>query len=407
MHVVFVAPHFPANQRDFVRGLKAVGARVTGIGESPLEWLDGELRGWLDDYEQVGNVCHPGMLYGAVERIQARRWVDRLEATVEAHILPAAKVRAARGIPGLTPRAAEICRDKALMKEVLRKGGVPCARSARIASVAEGRDFAAEVGFPLIVKPLDGAGAAGTSRVDDVEALVEALEEAGVDGRHAVAVEEFIEGHEGFYDTLTVGGEVAHDFISHYSPNVLVGMRTRWISPRIVATNRDEAPGYAEVRALGQRVIELLDLETTATHMEWFFGPKGLKFSEIGARPPGVLQWDLYNFGNDMDLYREWAAALTHGRVLERKSRRFATGLLAKRPDRDGRIVGYSGMDAVQRQVGEWIIDAHLPPAGTPTQPVEAGFMANAWVRMRHPDYDTLNRMMDFVGRTLQCHAEG
>ena len=26
--------------------------------------------------------------------------------------------------------------------------------------------------------------------------------------------------------------------------------------------------------------------------------------------------------------------------------------------------------------------------------------MANAWVRMRHPDYDTLRGMLDDVGRT-------
>ena len=31
--------------------------------------------------------------------------------------------------------------------------------------------------------------------------------------------------------------------------------------------------------------------------------------------------------------------------------------------------------------------------------------MANAWVRMRHPDYDTLREMLDDVGRTLQVTA--
>ena len=41
------------------------------------------------------------------------------------------------------------------------------------------------------------------------------------------------------------------------------------------------------------------------------------------------------------------------------------------------------------RATTSWIIDAHLPDPGTPTQPVEAGYMANAWVRMKHPDYDT------------------
>ena len=39
------------------------------------------------------------------------------------------------------------------------------------------------------------------------------------------------------------------------------------------------------------------------------------------------------------------------------------------------------------------------------TQPVDAGFMANAWVRLRHPDYDTLREMMDVIGRTVKVHA--
>jgi hypothetical protein len=89
-----------------------------------------------------------------------------------------------------------------------------------------------------------------------------------------------------------------------------------------------------------------------------------------------------------------------------RPSRRFAAGIIALRPDRDGRIVRYDGLDAVQNRWGEAVIDAHLPPAGTPTQGVEAGYMANAWVRMRHPDYDELRRILDDVGRTVQVRAE-
>jgi hypothetical protein len=85
-----------------------------------------------------------------------------------------------------------------------------------------------------------------------------------------VVIEEFIEGHEGFYDTLTIEGRVAHDFISHYFPNVLEAMRARWISPQIIATNRMDAPAYAEVKEMGQQVVEALGIGTAATHMEWF-----------------------------------------------------------------------------------------------------------------------------------------
>src|SRR5207253_4541616 len=134
-------------------------------------------------------------------------------------------------------------------------------------------------------------------------------------------------------------GRVAMDFVSHYYPNVLEAMRTRWISPQFVSTNRiDTVPDYAELRDMGRRVISALGIETSATHMEWFFGPRGLKFSEIGCRPPGVRAWDLYNVGNDMDLYREWAMLVAAGRPSQRPSRRFAAGIIAPRPDRAGRI---------------------------------------------------------------------
>lgn len=406
MHVLFVEPAFPHTQREFVRALKSVGARVTGIGERPLEYLDDELKSWLYAYERVGNVCDEGAMLHAVRLVQNREWVDRLEATIEAHILPVAKVREAATIPGTSVRTAFLCRDKPAMKEALRAAGVPCARSTGASSPEEVRAFAAEVGFPIIIKPRAAAGAAGTYRVDSSNALETVIRESGIDRGAPVAVEEFIEGHEGFFDTVSIEGHVAHEFVTHYYPNVLDAMRHRWISPQFVATNRIHAPGYDEVKALGRQVIAHLGIGTSATHMEWFYGPKGLKFSEIGCRPPGVGAWDLYCAGNEMDLYREWAMAIVHGRPSQYASRRFAAGIVALRPSQDGHISGYHGVEEMQSRFGEWVIDATLPPPGTPTQPVEAGYMANAYVRMRHPDYDHLRHMLDTVGQTVKVIAQ-
>ncbi len=405
MNVILVEPAFPYNQREFARGLATAGARVIGIGERPVTHLDPELASWLTHYEQVSSVVNEGALLAAVRRVQQRVRVDRLEATVEAHIMSAATVREAAGIQGTSVRTAWLCRDKPTMKEALRQAGVPCAQSISAEDGATARAFAASVGFPLIVKPRAGAGASGTRRVDNNAELDAALAAAGVGRGQSVAVEEFIEGHEGFIDTISIKGEVAHEFISHYFPGVLVAMRERWISPQIVATNRLDAPGYEEVRAMTRRVIEVLGIGTSATHMEWFFGPKGLKFSEIGCRPPGVGQWDVYAAANEFDIYREWAMAIVHGRRGTEPSRRYSCGMIALRPDRDGRISGYDGAEQVFAAFGEWIVASHLPPPGTPTQPVEAGYMANAWIRIRHPDYDRLRSMMDTIGQTLKVRA--
>ncbi|HQK31338.1 MAG TPA: ATPase, partial [Phycicoccus sp.] len=236
--------------------------------------------------------------------------------------------------------------------------------------------------------------------------LAHAITVFAATGATSIAVEEFVEGHEGFYDTISSHNRVVHDWTTHYYPNVLEAMRTRWISPQFITTNRQaDSPFYAEVTEMGQRVIEALDIGTSATHMEWFHGPKGLKFSEIGARPPGVGAWDLYSAANDVDVYREWAHIITHGSAERRMTRRYSAGIVALRPERDGHITGYSGIDDIQGRHGQWIIDGHFPPAGHFTQAVEAGYMANAYVRMRHPDYDALRGMLDDVGRTVQVHA--
>jgi formate-dependent phosphoribosylglycinamide formyltransferase (GAR transformylase) len=406
MHVVFVEPRFPGNQKQFIRALAEVGATVTAIGEGSKDSLDHELKHWLTHYEEVGNVTDEGQLLRAVSFIQGRAHVDRLEATIEAHIMPTAHVREKAGIPGTSTKTAYLCRDKPAMKEVLREGGIPCAQSTAAASADEVRAFGEKVGYPLILKPRDGAGASGAARVDNASEIEGALRNLGIDRGKSVAVEEFIEGHEGFFDTLSLNGEVIHEFACHYYPNVLEAMRTRWISPQFISTNRiDSAPGYDEVKALGRKVVKLLGIETSATHMEWFFGPKGLKFSEIGCRPPGVRAWDLYNVGNDMDLYREWAMLICAGRPSQRPSRRYATGIIALRPDRDGRISHYDGIDAIGKNFGMNVIDWHLPPEGHPTQGVEAGYMANAWVRMKHENFDDLRRILDIVGQTVKVHA--
>ena len=405
VNVIFLEPSFPDNQKQFARALAEAGATVIGIGERPKDWLDDDVKGWLTHYEQVGSVTDEGQLYDAVQTVQRMIWVDRLEATIEAHIMAAAKVRAACGIPGTSERTAYLCRDKPAMKEALRAAGVRCAASTGARSGDDVRRFAAEVGYPLIVKPAAGAGASGTTRVNAADELEEAIARSGVDHGAEIAVEEYVEGHEAFYDTISIGGEVALDFVTHYYPNVLEAMRTRWISPQFIATNRTDEPGYDEVKEMGRAAIAALGIGTSATHMEWFVGPKGVYFSEIGCRPPGVRCWDLYSSGNDIDIYREWANAIVHGNVSRAPSRRFSAGIIALRPDRDGNISGYSGLDDIQHRYGEWIIDAHLPPPGTPTQPVEAGYMANAWVRLRHPDYDAVRGMLDDVGRTVQVHA--
>src|ERR1043165_5025343 len=112
MHVVFIEPRFPGNQKLFVRGLAEIGATVTAIGEGSKASLDDDLKRWLTHYEEVNSVCDEESVLRAVRFIQSKKHVDRLEAVVEAHIMPIARVREAAGIAGTSGRTAVLCRDK-------------------------------------------------------------------------------------------------------------------------------------------------------------------------------------------------------------------------------------------------------------------------------------------------------
>ena len=405
MNVIFVAPHFPAYQKQFVRALKEVGAKVIGLGEADFFELPGDIQDALFWYERVPSVTNDDAVIDAVRRVQSRLWVDRLEATIEAHLLTAAHAREACTIPGMSVEQTLLCRDKTKMKAFMREHDIPTAASTAADGADAVRAFVNQHGYPVVLKPRDGAGAAATYRADDEAGLQKVLDEIGGSGAQSIAVEEFVTGHEGFYDTLTVNGEVVHEFINHYYPNVLEAMRTRWISPVIITTNRVDSPNYDEVKMMGRKVIGALGLQTVPTHMEWFFGDKGLKFSEIGARPPGVGHWDLYCAANDIDLYKEWAHAVVHGSAPGRLSRNYSAAIIALRPTQDGVISHYEGVEAVMERYNPLIIRGHLPEPGTPTQPVEAGYMANAWLQLRHDDYDTLRDILGDIGETLKVVA--
>lgn len=406
-HVIFLEPAFPGNQREFVRALHQTGAVISGIGTAPIEAYDSELRSWMHSYEQVGSTASTGALIEATRRIQARGpWVHELVSTVEALMLPAAEARKVCGIPGMSVEQTILVRDKFQMKKFLAAHDIRCAKHAEVGTVAEATAFVQAVGFPVIIKPMAAAGAAGTWRADDAAGLEVAIRESGMSPQRKVTMEEFISGHEGFWDTLTVGGRVVFEQICHYYPNVLTAMRTRDCSPLVMVTNRVDADGYDSLKIFGRQVLTALDIDTSPTHMEWFIGPKGLLFSEIGARPPGVRVWDLYCEANEIDLYRHWAEGLVFGKTVVRPSRRYSAGMVALRPNRDGIIKGYTGVEKIKQRYGDFLIRMHLPPPGSRTQPVESGYMGNAWVWGKHPDYDLCKAMLEDVGRTIKVWAE-
>ena len=120
MNIIFVEPGFPANQRRFALALASVGANVIGIGESEEWMLDDELRSAMAGYYGVGSVTSVREMTDAVRFIEDRVRVDRLEATVEAHTMPAAQVRGGHRHPRHVG-----AHDLAVPRQALDEAGAP------------------------------------------------------------------------------------------------------------------------------------------------------------------------------------------------------------------------------------------------------------------------------------------
>ena len=404
MHILFLAPETHVYNHGFLRALRDLGAKVSGIGLTSKAKLSPAAARLLDGYATCSRVMDEEAVFKAASQLASPAF-DLVETIDEPLVEPAAALRGRLGIPGLTLPTARLCRDKVAMKEFLRQHSVPCAQSGAVTSAADANAFAERWGYPIILKPLAGFGSLSTFRCGTQAELETALQKLKPSATHPVAIEEFIEGHEGFFDTICDADGVRHEFAAHYYPGCLEATQHRWISPQIAVTNRIEQGGYEELRALNRRVIAALGLRNAATHMEWFFGPKGLKFSEIGARPAGEKIWDMYRVANDFDVYREWALGIL-GRPGESKpNRHYAVGSIQIRPGRDGRIAGHRGLEAMRRRCGEWIYEESVPAPGTPTKGLDKGWLVNTWFRLRHPDYDTLRELMTFIGETVKVDA--
>lgn len=244
MHIVLLGADLFSAFDGFAAALKALGARVSGIGWTARSRLRGGLARNLDAWRSVRSPFDPQQVEVALRDLDRVRAVDRLETLDERLIEVAAAARLAIGLPGLSITAARLCRDKPAMKQALRAAGLPCAEFAAVDSLASLSEFAERVGYPLVLKPRAGLGSLRTYRLEGARDLRRAARELAVDRGESAVVEEFVAGHEGIYDTVTIAGEPRLEFVSHYFPGVLEAISDRQAAPQIVATNRVGAPSY-------------------------------------------------------------------------------------------------------------------------------------------------------------------
>jgi biotin carboxylase len=291
----------------------------------------------------------------------------------------------------MSAETARNFRDKSRMKDVLRRAGVPCARHRLAHTDEEAREFAEEVGFPLVLKPPAGAGAQSTFRVDDKEAFAEALKISAASPQQPVLIEEFITGEEQSLETISIGGRAVWHSLTHYYPTPLDALRNPWIQWCVLLPREIDGPQYEDIRLAGARALEALGMDTGLTHMEWFRRRDGsVAISEVGARPPGAQITTLISRAHDVDFLHAWARVMVYGEF-DPPERRYAAGAAFLRGQGSGRVVAIHGLEEAGRELGGLVTDVKLPEVGqTPT----GSYEGEGYVLLRHPETEVVKEAL-------------
>ncbi len=391
--VVFVAPYLLEATLRFVRVTAELeGVRLALLTNEPLERVPADLRARLAAHYRVADALDPGQIEEAVKAVAgAIGGVHRVMAALEELQVPLGVVRERLGLPGMGVRVAERFRDKGLMKTVLQEAGLPCARHRQVESVVAAERFAAEIGFPLVVKPPAGSGARDTYRVDNGQQLARVLQVVPPSPHRPLLLEEFITGLEHSFDTVCIDGEPVWYSVSDYLPSPLEVMENPWIQWCVLLPREIEVPRYHGIRTAGVATLKTLGMGTGLSHMEWFERPGGgVAISEVGARPPGAQFTTMISYAYDFDLYRAWVRLMVYN-VFQPHPRAFAVGAAYLRGLGQGRVKHVHGLAQAQRELGDIVVEAKLPRPG---QAASGSYEGEGYVIVRHPDTAVVERAL-------------
>ena len=405
MKVVFISPHFPYEMPRFTRGLAEVGAQVYGLGDVPLDQIPDDTRRWLTDYIHVPSLGDEESVVRHALSALRRLQPDRIECLWEVGVELAARLRAELGIPGLSPENARDFRDKDRMKARLDKAGLRVPKHHRVVTLADLHAAVEHIGFPLIVKPIDGAGTRDTFKLRHDQDLQDVLPRI----RHLpeMIAEEFIEGDEFTFDTVCINGKPVFESIAQYHPNPLQSRTLEWISPAQIVLRDPHIPQLADAVAFGRDVLKAMGMGTGFTHMEWFRKPNGeVVFGEIAARAPGGRLVDQMNYANDFNVYREWARAVCWHTFEQTPQRRYHVAAVFKRARGHGHITRVEGLQEVKRELGAALVVEELLPIGAQRRDWKQTLLSDGVLMARHPDHDTMLRMMDRLVTGVRMFAE-
>jgi hypothetical protein len=320
--------------------------------------------------------------------------VNKIVTAQETLLMAVAVANEALDLEAMSPEIVARVLDKSKLKATLKSAGVTTPHDQIVTTLDDARRFAHEVGFPIVLKPLNGSGGLTTFRITSEEQLARILDLI----KPPLIAETHVHGQELCFDTVTIGNEPQCYAVCCYDPPIIKAIEQperqwRCMIPRdLGAYNLFIEQGLAAVKAL--RVGNAM------THMEGFISesqPAG--FIDATLRPAGARIGQMFGYAHDVDPYRVWARVAVDDAFDGPLERKYAVGTIFLRGPGSESVKIVEGIETVQEELSSVIIESRWPRIGGPKS---ATYTGDGFITVRHPQTSVVHEALDFIEQTVR-----
>lgn len=397
---VVILPSTTYRAGDFIEAAESLGVDLVVASEQPPPFDMG------DRYLQI-DCSNIEKAASRIAQLGDEVPLDGVVAADDAGVIIAATVGMKLGLASNDPGAASATRDKAEMRQRLDASEVPQPKFGLLHKDDDPESVAAEIGYPLIVKPVNRSASQGVLRVDSREQLDDVVAQVdrivGPDRIEPLLCEEYMPGTEVAVEGLIRDGQLTVLAIFD-KPDTSSGP----VFPETILVTPSRLPDETQTECIrvSELAIQGLGLTHGPVHIELKVDERQVRVIEVAARSIGGLCSRSLSFGL-MDTTLETLilrnAMMMDKPELHRESH--ASGVLMIPIERSGTLEGVRGTEETRAIEGVTGIDLTIQPGTEVLSPPEGDrYLGFVFARAEHPD--VVEAALRKAAETLQPEIE-
>lgn len=324
MNFLYISPTFPKYYYNFCDALKKKGITVLGIGDTPLEKMNQEMKDSFQEYQYLPSLeNYDDLMKATAYFIYKYGRIDFIASNIEYWLESEAKLRddfnIARGIRG---EAIEEVKIKSVMKDLFIKEEIPTAPYEMVTTFRKAKAFAKHHHYPIILKPDNGMGAMHVHKIHNGKELAHFFGEIH---DYDYIMEDYVDGIVETYDGLCNSKrDVLFDSSMIFPTPLMDIVNGQKASVSII---QKDVP--KDLRQLGQKILRLFPSEGSFFHIECFrlkkdcagYHKGDLVVSEVNMRLPGGHIPEVMNYIHHVDLYEMYAQMIQDDTTTQKAQR--------------------------------------------------------------------------------------